>query len=214
MSARDDILASVRARRPGANDGAEPDARLRTHPSGPVPARAEDSGDEIRQRFVAAAQKASADVEALEGLASLPRLVARLCGEQGIAPAAAVAPEPGLQDLDWDAAGVTAEYRAAVADDRLCVSQALCGVAETGTVALRSGPTSPVTLNFLPDVHVVVLDAERLVGGYEQVWARSRALGPMPRTVNWITGPSRSADIEQTIQIGAHGPLRLVIAVY
>ncbi|MEZ5579927.1 MAG: LUD domain-containing protein [Candidatus Competibacteraceae bacterium] len=72
---------------------------------------------------------------------------------------------------------------------------------------LLSGPHSPpTTLNFLPDTHIVVLRADRIVGAYEDAWdlLRARGLG-MPRTVNFITGPSRSADIEQTVQMGAHG---------
>ncbi|MDZ7748013.1 MAG: LUD domain-containing protein [Halofilum sp. (in: g-proteobacteria)] len=76
-------------------------------------------------------------------------------------------------------------------------------------LALASGPASPVTLGFLPEVHVVALSADRLVGSYEEAWSLLRARGPLPRTINWITGPSRSADIEQTLQLGAHGPVRL-----
>jgi L-lactate dehydrogenase complex protein LldG len=79
---------------------------------------------------------------------------------------------------------------------------------------LLSGPTHPTTLNFLPEVHIVVLRAADVVGPYENAWARVRTArdnGAMPRTVNFVTGPSRTADIEQTIQLGAHGPRRLHI---
>ncbi len=81
---------------------------------------------------------------------------------------------------------------------------------------LVSGPQSPTTLNFLPETHIAVLRASRMVGPYEDAWERVRALygrGGLPRTVNFITGPSRSADIEQTIQLGAHGPRRLHIVL-
>ncbi|MEX1080455.1 MAG: LUD domain-containing protein [Halofilum sp. (in: g-proteobacteria)] len=213
MSARDTILGRIRARRAGH----DPDAvaeRLRAHPAGPMPARAGGTAAEIRERFVAMAEKAGARVEALASTAALPELVARLCAEQGWDPEVAVAPDGALTRLDWATAGVYTEVREAAADDRICISRALCGVAETGTAVLRSGPESPVTLGFLPEWHVVSLAAEDLVGGYEDAWARVRAAGAMPRTVNWITGPSRSADIEQTIQIGAHGPRGLVIALY
>jgi L-lactate dehydrogenase complex protein LldG len=63
---------------------------------------------------------------------------------------------------------------------------------------------------------MVIVDAADIVGDYETVWRRLRErLGPgsMPRTVNLITGPSRSADIEQTIILGAHGPRALHILV-
>ena len=97
------------------------------------------------------------------------------------------------------------------------VSHAFAAVAETGTLVLTSGPDNPTTLNFLPDNHIVVLDAADLAGDFETVLARLRekfGAGVLPRVVNMITGPSRSADIEQTLILGAHGPRRLhVIAV-
>ncbi len=214
MSARDDILARLRERRSQSPDTIDPAAHLRAHPGGPIPERAQGAGEDVRSRFMAAAERASAEVVELEGLVGLPALVARVCAEQGCAAAAAAAPDTALGALDWSGAGLEMAARAATGDDRVGVSHAFCGIAETGTLVLRSGADSPVTLGFLPDVHIVALAADSLVGGYEQAWQRLRAAGEMPRAVNWITGPSRSADIEQTIQIGAHGPLRLVIALY
>jgi len=96
------------------------------------------------------------------------------------------------------------------------VSHAFAGVAETGTVVLASGTDNPTSLNFLPDNHIVVIDANDVAGDYESVWQRLRERygdGLMPRAVNLITGPSRSADIEQTLILGAHGPRRLHVIV-
>ena len=96
------------------------------------------------------------------------------------------------------------------------VSHAMAGVAETGTLVLVSGKDNPTTLNFLPDNHIVVLDAADLAGDLETVFARLREKfgeGVLPRVVNMITGPSRSADIEQTLILGAHGPRRLHVIV-
>lgn len=214
MSARDEILARLRERRSQVPDTTDPAAHLRAHPGGPIPGRAQGTDAELRSRFVAAAEQASAEVVEIEGLGWLPALVARICREQGYAAEAVAAPDTALGALDWAGDGLAVPSRAATGDDRVGVSHAFCGVAETGTLVLRSGADSPVTLAFLPDVHVAALAGDSLVGGYEQAWQRLRAAGAMPRAVNWITGPSRSADIEQTIQIGAHGPLRLVIALY
>ena len=94
------------------------------------------------------------------------------------------------------------------------VSAAFAGIAETGTLALVSGPDNPTTLNFLPDNHIVVLPREAIEADYESVFAKLRGVygkGGAPRTLNFITGPSRSADIEQTLLLGAHGPRRLHI---
>ncbi len=104
--------------------------------------------------------------------------------------------------------------RAARDGDKVSVTTAFAGIAETGTLLLRSGPDWPTTLNFLPDTHIVLLPADRIVGSYEDGWDLLRATGEaMPRTINYITGPSRSGDIEQTMQLGAHGPLRLHLVV-
>ena len=104
--------------------------------------------------------------------------------------------------------------------DTVGLSRAFAGVAETGTLVFLSGPDNPTTVNFLPPTHIAVLRAGDLAGSYEQVWARVRAESgenaektQLPRTVNWITGPSRTADIEQTLLLGAHGPQRLHIVV-
>ena len=215
MSARDHVLGNIRARLGrNADDRYAVDERLASHPCGPLPARGEGSAPELRARFVEMARESSADVETLSGLDELPGLVAGLCSAHGFDAAAAIAPDPALEALGWADADVAVEARRGEPGDRLCVGHAECGVAETGTLVLASGPQSPITLSFLPDVHVVAIPADAIVGTYEQAWARGRARGDMPRAINWISGPSRSADIEQTLQLGAHGPVRLVIALY
>jgi L-lactate dehydrogenase complex protein LldG len=96
------------------------------------------------------------------------------------------------------------------------VGHALAGVAESGTIVLASGADNPTTLNFLPETHIVVLAAADIVGDYESAFDMIRdryGKSAMPRTVNLITGPSRSADIEQTILLGAHGPRRLHLVI-
>jgi L-lactate dehydrogenase complex protein LldG len=98
--------------------------------------------------------------------------------------------------------------------DAVSVTGAFAGVAETGTLVLVSGPEHPSTLNLLPETHIVVLRRDQLVGSYEDAWALLRVMGRgMPRTVTMVTGPSRTADIEQTLQLGAHGPRRLHIVL-
>jgi L-lactate utilization protein LutC len=89
-------------------------------------------------------------------------------------------------------------------------------IAETGTLMLPAAPERPTTLNLLSDTFMVVLRASRIVGAYEEAWDLLRAEnhdarsgGFMPRNVMLVTGPSRSADIESTLELGAHGPRRL-----
>ena len=100
--------------------------------------------------------------------------------------------------------------------DPVSLTRAFAGIAETGTLMLTSGPAGPTGLNFLPETHMVVVRAGDIAGSYEDAWDRlrdSRDGEALPRTVNLITGPSRTADIEQTIQLGAHGPRRLHVVL-
>ncbi len=93
----------------------------------------------------------------------------------------------------------------------MAVTGALAGVAETGSLVRCSG-ADPVRRHFLAEAHVVVLAAGQIVARIEDLWARL-ARGPWPRAVNLITGPSRTADIEQRLQLGAHGPRQLHIVL-
>ena len=120
-----------------------------------------------------------------------------------------VAPDPALEGIPWSNR-LSVERRAAGGDDRLSVTGAYAGVAETGSLVLLSSSESPTTLNFLPDDHVIVLRESHIVTHIEDVWARMRSdKRAMPRTVNFITGPSKTGDVEMVLQEGAHGPRRL-----
>ena len=79
---------------------------------------------------------------------------------------------------------------------------------------MASGARTPTATTLLPDTHVAVLSARDVVPGMEEAFARVRGLpGGMPRTVNLISGPSRTGDIEQTIVLGAHGPYRVHVVI-
>jgi L-lactate dehydrogenase complex protein LldG len=121
---------------------------------------------------------------------------------------------PEFADLDWAAAGLQIEARPTVGNDRLGITGCFCAIAETGTLVVLPGALSPTATTLLPDTHVAVLRAERVVTGMEEAFALIRAeLGKVPRAINLISGPSRTADIEQTVVVGAHGPYRVHIVV-
>lgn len=131
----------------------------------------------------------------------------------GLEPRLVVAQHPPVHELVWPAKW---EIHAgpATGEDHIGVSVAFAGVAETGTLVMLSGADNPTTLNFLPDDHIVVVSALQIVAHLEDAWRllRDRSAA-IPRTINLITGPSRTADVEQTIQLGAHGPRRLHVIV-
>ena len=125
--------------------------------------------------------------------------------------------DPQLAALPWDATPeVERVFGPVSGEDRASLSRAVIAAAETGTLVLVSGADNPTTLSFLPEVHFILISASDIVGSYEEAFDRLRAIygeGELPRTVNFISGPSRTADIEQTIVRGAHGPKRLHVLI-
>ena len=90
------------------------------------------------------------------------------------------------------------------------ISEAFAGIAETGTLAFLSTPQTPPCHVFLGEDHLVVLDTSRIIRHQEEVWQWLRTeYSTFPRALNLITGPSKTGDVEQTIEYGAHGPRRI-----
>lgn len=209
-AAREQILQSIR-RSLRRTDALEPSieqmlaerlARHEPHLKPAVPGN-------LIERFVLKLEAVAGTAARVPTLVDVPPAVAKYLSEQQVSKTLVMAPDPVFASVPWPDS-LTIERRAATRDDHVALTGAFAGVAETGSLVLLSSPQSPTTLNFLPDVHIVVLRTAQLVRHIEEVWARLRAeLSEMPRTVNFITGPSRTADIEQTIQLGAHGPRNL-----
>ncbi len=189
------------------------DQRLNAPTRGPVPARAQIPPAAQVDLFEAMAVEQAATVTRIPSLDQVPAALADYLKSANLAPKVRLAPRPELENLPWDDQPlIEVETGRAQSSDQVSLTGAVAGIAETGTLLLSSGPEAPVTLNFLPDNHVVVLKASQVVGAYEDGWDRLREIygrNSLPRAVNFITGPSRTADIEQTIQLGAHGPRRL-----
>jgi len=121
---------------------------------------------------------------------------------------------PALAPYGWHSVAIDMQTRAARGDDLVGVTGAFAGIAETGTLMLLSGPETPATVSLLPETHVAVLESGRIVANMEQAWDRLRVeRGTLPRAVNFVSGPSRTADIEQTVTLGAHGPYRVLIII-
>ena len=183
------------------------DLRLRGDTAG-AELRPQLPAGELSEVFRARLEAAAGTFEVLGEDADVPQRVAGYLDTHGLAGPLAVA--PSLQALDWPAAQLEPRFGRSRGEELVCVSRACCAIAETGSLVLLSGPANPTSLNFLPDHHLVVVRANDLVGHLEDAWSRLRMReADWPRTVNLITGPSRTADVEQTIQLGAHGPRSL-----
>ena len=215
--ARDQILATIRRARNANGDAsyhAAAEQRLARKARGTIPARVAHSPAALVDLFVEQALTLSATVERVASPDAVPAAVAEYLARENLPATLRAAPSPEIEAIPWqDRPALTVTYGRSDGHDEVGLTPAFAGIAETGTLMLRSGPDHPTTLNFLPDTHIVVLRASRVVGPYEEGWTRLRAAGAMPRTVNFVSGPSRTADIEQTIQLGAHGPRRLHIVL-
>jgi L-lactate dehydrogenase complex protein LldG len=166
---------------------------------------------DVVERFVVKMLEKAATLAPVASLAEVGAEVARFVASVQASPRLCVS--KALATIDWPP-GFDVAYRAARRTDETSVTPCYAAVAESGGIVTLSGPDTPSTLNFVPDNHIVVVHAVQVVPHFEDVWARWRAAGrPLPRTVNIISGPSRTADIEMTIQLGAHGPRRLHIVL-
>jgi L-lactate dehydrogenase complex protein LldG len=216
-AARDAVLARAR-KALGKEDRTaarhEAEAYVAAHGHGPRPAMPAD----LVTRFVGRATDMESSVERLAERRDIPLAVARYLDALVLPPALAGQKShagvcwPEFADLDWAASGLTIEARPTAGDDRLGITGAFCAIAETGTLVVLSGTETPTATTLLPDTHIAVVRAERIVSGMEEAFALIRSeRGSLPRAVNMISGPSRTGDIEQTIVLGAHGPFRVHI---
>ncbi len=187
--------------------------RLARHPRHLIPERSRIPGPAQLDLFVANVEREFGTVDRLPDAAAVPGAVADYLAGQNLPSAFAMAPHPELQAIPWSKRPLLhiREGRAQ-ASDTVAVQHGFAGIAETGTLMLPSAPQRPTTLNLLAETAIVVLRASRVVGAYEEAWDLLRdqhGEGAMPRNVMLVTGVSRSADIEQTLELGAHGPRRL-----
>ena len=233
-AARDAVLTRVRKALGKTGDRTlamgEAERYVAAHSQGPRPAMPRD----LVARFMSRATDMASTVEQLPNRSYIPKAVARyvntlqLPAELASHKSTAGVCWPELGDLDWAAAGLSIDVQPTIGHDRLGITGCYCAIAETGTLVMVSGRDTPTATALLPDTHVAVVDASRIVSGMEEAFALMRAEhgrradatlpgrssdAAWPRAINMISGPSRTGDIEQTIVLGAHGPYRLHILV-
>jgi L-lactate dehydrogenase complex protein LldG len=220
-AARAAIIRRIRAaqRRPvtaTAEELAAVEDYLSRHPRGPRPAIAGD----LRIRFRAMSERMSSTLDEVPRLADAPAAVARYLDAQAIPRRAVI--WPTLASFDWAGAGIEVEARPPRRDetqgaDLVGITGCFCAFAETGTIVLTSGPQMHASTHLLPETHIALVPASRIVAGMEDVFTLMRAErggeAMMPRALNMVSGPSRTADIELTLVLGAHGPYRVHVVL-
>ncbi len=221
MRGRDAIFASIRKSLRVAGDNGKrcetATARLEAHPRGVIPARGQKPDGERLALFTQMVEAAKASVVVLNRKEDIPSAVAAYLRSKNLPQSVRHGEDERLALIPWAKEGTLEVTKGASDGSQLAsISYSFGAVAESGTLVMVSGFGNPTTLNFLPDHHLVVVDEKDIAGDYETVWDKIRerfGANGMPRAVNWITGPSRSGDIEQTHLLGAHGPRSLHVLV-
>lgn len=196
-------------------------ARMRAHPRHPIPARGMLDLPGRITLFTEYVEREFGTVTRLASLNDVPDAITTYLAGQNLAPALVASPHPDLEKIPFASKPLlTVRFGVSTPADPVSLQHAFAGIAETGTLMLPSGPTRPTSNNLLPDNAIIVLPANRIVGCFEDAFDLLRAESPpqpgatfMPRNVMLVTGPSRSADIEQTLELGAHGPRRLHVLI-
>lgn len=191
---------------PGDDEQAAVRRYIQAHPQGPRPKSDWEPAAHFRERALSLASTCGE----IGAMAQLPAAVAEYLRDNKL-PLSVVC-WPQFAGLDWKGNGIDAEARNARGGDLVGITGVFCAIAETGTLMMTSGPRTPAAASLLPETHIAIVSRSRIVRGMEDAWQLLRAeTGLMPRAVNFISGPSRTADIEQTVTLGAHGPYRVHI---
>ena len=210
MSARDNILARIREKsgRTGLTSEMELDlvrTHIARHERGPLPSIARH--DPVTH-FISECARLKSTTAELTDLAAVPAEVARYVAANTLAPRCVGWHE--FAGLDWAGAGIRFDDRPASGDDLIGLTGSFCGIGETGTLLLLGAPATPKATALLPETHICVVKKSRIVATMEESFAMMRnEIGEPPRATFFVSGPSRTADIEQTLVIGAHGPYRV-----
>src|ERR1700722_16814256 len=179
MSARDEILANIRQSL--GVTGAEAPRRLAVRerlaqaPAGIVPARAQGEAAARVSTFKAEAERAQASVVEIATAAEVPAKIARYLRDANLPATLRMGNDPRLAVMPWGETALELAHGASDGHDLNGASAAFAGVAETGTLALCSGPDNPTTINFLPDNHIVCVLLLDIVADYENFWKNLRA---------------------------------------
>jgi L-lactate dehydrogenase complex protein LldG len=210
--ARKEILARIRRSRglagPSPADAEIIETYLRAHPRGPI---RDLEGDPVA-RFVENALSQQCTSVSVDAWSAVPQAAASYLAEAGL-PLQGCA-WPSLRDIDFSSAGLDFALRAAQPDDAVGITGAFAALAETGTLMLVSAPETPSSVSLLPETHIALVAEHRVVPCMEDAWDLARrAYGHLPRAVNFVSGPSRTGDIEQKMVLGVHGPRRVHLIV-
>jgi len=220
MSGKDALLAKIGAANQGNPLRRSPEelaARIADPKANLIPARADRPEPERYALFIAKCRELAITIDEIADTESAPQAIADYLKGLNLPGKLKLSPSPEVTDLPWDSAPLLeVSSGAAEIADQTGVTPAFAGIAETGTLVFVSSPETPPTLNFVPDNHIVVMRRSQVVRAMEDAFGKARerfGAGVLPRTLNLVSGPSRTGDVEQKIVMGAHGPRRLHVVM-
>lgn len=167
------------------------------------------AGDDTA-RFIAKAEASYCSVERVATMNDVVGAVDRQLRDRGSSRDISIA--LSLRGMAWPDTW-TVNFGKGRLVEAVSVTDAVAGIAETGSLVICSDAERPASLNFLPDLHIAVLRTNDIVHHLEDIWPRVRALPVWPRAVNIISAPSRTADVAQVVVRPAHGPKSLHIVL-
>ncbi len=191
---REAILQSIRSR------------RLVQSPK-PQPYSAPKTEGDLAEAFAQRLSFWQTDVRMLDSMADVPAAVADVLRGKNMAQRVHIAPDSALA---LDLPGIEV-LREPPGQNDAAVTEVPFAIAETGTLAYLAGKGRPASWHFRPVLEIAVLRASDVVPELEDVLKRLG--GVLPSTLNLVSGPSRTGDIEQTMELGAHGPKSLAVLV-
>ena len=163
--------------------------------------------------FTEKAKASAAQVYAIPSADDAPWRIVEILRERRAPLQLHIPAESPLNKLPWHTAGELMLSAAPPSGEQAALAAADHGIAETGTLVFFSSPQSYSSWHFRPGREFILIDKSCILPRFEDVISRIEPARAMPATLNLVTGPSRTADIEQTIEMGAHGPREVHILI-
>ncbi len=207
MSSRDQILSTLRAKSRTVEHPA-PWTSRRTYP---------DLADQFEKALTAVkgeVYRAKDLAEAMEQVdVILHEVQARRVVVNNVAPFNKINPAERWSNFEWHVVGESqSNLREICETAEVGLSGADVALAETGSVVVSSSAQKSRLATLLPPIHLAVVPTSKLTTDLF-TWTASRK-GEMPANAVIVSGPSKTADIEQILAIGVHGPKRFIVVLY
>ncbi len=195
--ARTEILSRLRSNKPSITETEHPIKKERVEKS--------FSRQELTEKFIEKANAAEMSITLLSDIKNLPYAVESFLEKEKL-PSRINISDQTLKQIEWHDR-ISPQFRVCRESDTISLVHAFAGIAETGTLVSLSSMTLSTASLFLPTTCLFLLDANTIKLNLETAITRIKEHDKiLPRTINLITGPSRTGDIEQKIQTGMHGP--------